>query len=220
MNIPHDWTFKTADVAGEFDKHVREQLPWYDLTTGAIAHFARHYIPHGGRVYDIGASTGNIGKALADVIADREVEFIALDNSAEMQSRYTGPGTFILADAEGYKFEKFDLAVCFLSMMFMPVSKRAAFLFRLIASIREGGAIIIFDKCVPKLGYLGTVTSRLALSGKLAAGVPASEILAKELSLGGVQRPLLDAELPPGCVEIFRFGDFAGWIIEAKALTL
>ena len=216
MNIPHDWTFKTADVAGEFDKHVREQLPWYDLVTGAIAHFARHYIPHGGRVYDIGASTGNIGKALADVIADRSVEFIALDNSAEMQSRYTGPGTFLLGDATEFEFEPFDLSILFLSMMFMPVIKRGPWLLKLAAKVRKGGAVLIFDKCLPRVGYLSIVLSRLALAGKTAAGVPAAEIIAKELSLGGIQRPICESELPLGCVEIFRFGDFAGWICEAK----
>ena len=58
--------------------------------------------------------------------------------------------------------------------------------------------------------------SRLALAGKVATGTPASEIVAKELSLGGVQRPL-DPGLVDGwgeAVEFFRFGDFAGWIIE------
>lgn len=40
------------------------------------------------------------------------------------------------------------------------------------------------------------------------------EIVAKELSLAGVQRPLRRTEIPERAVEIFRFGDFAGWISE------
>lgn len=119
FQIPRDWTFKTSGVANHFDRHVREQLPWYELTTGVIAHVARHYIPEGGLVYDIGASTGNVA----------------------------------------------------------------------------------------------TVLWRLALAGKVAAGADARDVIAKELSLSGVQRPLHPDELT-GAVEIFRFGDFAGWIIE------
>ncbi|WP_321900045.1 hypothetical protein, partial [Paraburkholderia heleia] len=46
--------------------HVHEQLPWYDLATETVVHFARHYIPNGGRVYDIGCATGNVGRARAD----------------------------------------------------------------------------------------------------------------------------------------------------------
>lgn len=60
------------------------------------------------------------------------------------------------------------------------------------------------------------VTSRIILAAKLAAGADATSILLKELSLGGVQRPVAVAELGPGAVEWFRFGDFAGWLIEAS----
>ena len=35
------------------------------------------------------------------------------------------------------------------------------------------------------------------------------------LSLGGIQRPLRKGELPDNAVEVFRFGDFGGWVIEA-----
>ena len=213
MTIPRDWTFKTSDVATEFDQHVREQLPWYDLTTGVVAHVARHYIPEGGRVYDIGASTGNIGAALADTLISRRAEFIPIDNSAAMADIYQGPGNLIVADAAEYDYEPFDLAVLFLCLMFVPPSKREAFVGRLRQRLRPGGAIIIFDKCEPVTGYVATVLWRLALAGKAAAGVDAREILAKELSLGGVQRPINPQEIAPA-TEIFRFGDFAGWVIE------
>jgi tRNA (cmo5U34)-methyltransferase len=213
MNIPKDWTFKTADIAAEFDQHVREQLPWYDLTTGVVAHVARHYIPEGGRVYDIGASTGNVGLALADTIKDRRAELIPIDNSSEMASRYTGPGTLIIANAEEFDFEPFDLSVLFLCLMFISPATRLGLIKKLRERVRPGGAIIIFDKCVPASGYVATILSRLALAGKVAAGVDAREILSKELSLSGVQRPISPHEIDPA-TEIFRFGDFAAWIIE------
>ena len=63
MQIPSEgsWSFDADGIADAFDDHVREQLPWYDLATDALIHIARHYIPEGGIVYDIGASTGNMG---------------------------------------------------------------------------------------------------------------------------------------------------------------
>jgi tRNA (cmo5U34)-methyltransferase len=213
MTIPTDWTFKTADVAGEFDRHVREQLPWYELTTGVVAHVARHYIPEGGRVYDIGASTGNVGNAIADTLAARKAEIVPIDNSAAMAEIYRGPGSLVIADAAEFDYQPFDLAVLFLCLMFVPPSKRGEFIARLRSRIRPGGAIIVFDKCEPATGYVATVLWRLALAGKTAAGVDAREILAKELSLGGIQRPINPREIEPA-TEIFRFGDFAGWIIE------
>jgi len=215
MEIPREWTFERKDIAEGFDLHVREQLPFYDMATGAIAHIARHYIPERGLVYDIGASTGNVGNAIAPILDQRKAKLVPIESSAEMCELYAGPhkGHLLRRDALDFDFDRFDLAICFLVMMFFPVSKREAFIAELREKVRPGGAIIIFDKTEAVTGYPATILMRLALAGKLSAGVKAEEIIAKELSLGGVQRPL-DPAILGDAVEWFRFGDFAGWIIE------
>ena len=48
---------------------------------------------------------------------------------------------------------------------------------------------------------------------KINNGVNPEDIIKKELSLNGVQRPLDKNELPSNSIEVFRFGDFAGWVI-------
>jgi tRNA (cmo5U34)-methyltransferase len=98
--------------------------------------------------------------------------------------------------------------------MFIKPPLRAALLLRILESLNPGGALVILDKCTPVAGYPSVVLQRLALAGKIAAGVPAVEVVEKELSLGGVQRPLCPKELPISAIEVFRFGDFAGWLIE------
>lgn len=213
MDIPHDWTFKTSDVATGFDQHVREQLPWYDLMSGAVAHIARHYIPHGGTVYDLGCSTGNIGTLLADVIQSREARLIPVDNAESMRAKYAGPGEFTLADVGTMEIQPFDVAIAFLCLMFIPKGNRTGLIARLRDKCNPGGAIIIVDKMQAIGGYLGTVISRLTLAGKVAANVPAEQIIAKEMSLSGVQRPLATEELG-SAVQVFQFGEFSGWVIE------
>ena len=213
MEIPTDWTFKTADVADGFDQHVREQLPWYDLMSGAVAHIARHYIPDGGTVYDLGCSTGNIGKLLADTVAARNVNFIPVDNAETMRSLYEGPGEFTVADVATMKLEDFDVAIAFLCLMFVPRATRSMLVARLRSQCRKGGAVIVVDKMQSAGGYLGSVMNRLTLAGKAAAGVPAAEIIKKELSLAGIQRPLEPAELPDA-IKVFQFGEFSGWVME------
>lgn len=215
MEIPREWTFERKEIAEGFDRHVREQLPFYDMTTGAVTHIARHYIPEGGLVYDIGASTGNIGNAIAPILDQRKAKLIPIESAAEMCDLYQGPqkGHLVNADALEFDFEEFDLAICFLVMMFFPVAKREAFIDELREKVRPGGAIIIFDKTEAVTGYPATILMRLAFAGKLSAGVEADEIIAKELSLGGIQRPI-DPEILGDAIEWFRFGDFAGWIIE------
>ena len=215
LEIPKNWTFRSTDVAKHFDQHVREQLPWYDLVTKAVAHFGRHYIPNGGRVYDVGASTGNVGNALRDTLSQRRAKFTAIDESSEMASRYAGPPQLVVADAVRYEYEPFDFAVCFLVFMFLPVAERSSFLRRLTQLTKPGGALVIVDKIQMPSGYVGTAFSRLTLQQKLAAGAKPSAILQKELSLAGYQRPLDPRMLPKTARQFFQVGEFVGWIIEA-----
>lgn len=213
MDIPREWTFENTKVASGFDRHVREQLPWYDLVTGAVAHIARHYIPRNGLVYDIGASTGNIGQAIEETIVERKAKLVGIEASAEMCARYKAPGELVQIDALDFRFQPYDLAICYLVLMFLPVGKRQEFIDYLKSLIKPGGALLIVDKCEAATGYEATVFWRLTLAGKIAAGVDAESVIAKELSLSGVQRPLDPAMLGDDAVQWFRFGDFAGWIV-------
>ena len=133
-----------------------------------------------------------------------------------MKSIYSGPGKIVVADIAEIEFEQFDVAISFLCLMFLTIKARAVVLERLVNKCRPGGAIIIVDKLENCGGYVGTILSRLAMAGKLAAGIDAGQIIAKEMSLAGIQRPLSESELPNGAQRLFQFGDFVGWIIEKK----
>lgn len=218
VEIADTWTFETSNVASGFDAHVREQLPWYDLVTNAVAQIARHFIPSGGMVYDIGASNGNIGRALADVLRDRAATLVAIEASQAMVERYDAPGIIKHAHAEDFDFADFDLAICMLSLMFVSPARVEELIARLRSRIKPGGALIVVERMLPPDGYASIITSRLTLATKLAQGASPEEVLAKELSLAGVQRPLSRAVLD-GATEWFRFGDFAGWLIEPSPIT-
>lgn len=216
--IPANWTFRDDGVAAGFERHVREQLPWYDLATGAVAHVARHYIPENGIIYDLGAATGNIGRALWPTLTARNADLFAIEASAEMAANYTGPGTVAIERVEAIQYYPFDVAIAFLTLMFVPIAERPGLIARLGGMVRPGGAIVVVDKCEAAAGYPGTVLWRLALAGKMATGVEPAEIVAKELSLMGVQRPFDPAmlELIGRPIEFLRFGEFAGWLVEKR----
>jgi tRNA (cmo5U34)-methyltransferase len=216
MKIPTNWTFQNKDVADGFENHVREQLPWYDLATFTVAQIARHYIPENGTVLDLGASTGNIARAIEQTLHDRSADLIAIERSKEMCDLYQGAGTLHCANLQSFDFPKFNVAIGFLTLMFLPVDERKLVLEQLLLKAKSGGAIILFDRMEAATGYAATALWRLTLSGKVKAGAPAQEIIEKELSLAGVQRPIARYEYPADAIEIFRFGDFAGWLIEVK----
>lgn len=217
MEIPRDWTFDNSNIAEGFDRHVREQLPWYDLLTAAIAHIVRHYLPVNGLVYDIGSSTGNIGRAIENTVLDRNARLIAIEKSESMCSVYTGPGECINCDALDFEFEDYDVCICFLVIMFMPTFRRKIWLRNLASRIKPGGALIVADKTADHMGYLSTVMHRLTIAGKASAGIDAREIVSKELSLSGIQRPITSSMMDyiaPRPAEVFRFGEFACWVCE------
>lgn len=214
MDIPANWTFETSEIAEGFDQHVREQLPWYELATNAVAHIARHYVPEDGVVVDLGASTGNVGRAIAQTLTDRRAKLIAVDRAESMRPLYRAPGEFVVADLRDYEPPRCDLVVAFLCLMFLPIAARKTMIARAIGSLNPGGALVMFDRMESESGYPATILWRMTLAGKVAANVDPREIVAKELSLAGVQRPLARREVPEAAIEVFRFGDFAGFLIE------
>lgn len=214
MMICDHWTFDDPEIVEGFDKHVREQLPWYDLATDLVQHLGWHYICEGGLVYDIGASTGNITSALVPILKNRNGFIISIDKAESMRTAWKAPSELIIADASEYAFENFDFCVCFLTLMFVSPGKRQLLIEKLKRKCKRGGAIVIFDKCQLSPGYLGTVLSRYALRAKLRSGATPEDILKKDLSLAGVQRPLSLNEID-GAIEVFRVGEFAGWVWES-----
>lgn len=151
---------------------------------------ARQYIPKGGKVYDLGASTGNVGRVLAPVLEARAATLTALDECPDMIAAYAAPGRAIVADMTRFAYKPFDVAVAFLALMFLAVPARRKLLARLRQQLRPGGAIIVFDKLVPPGGYPATVLARLTWTSKLAQGAEAEAIVRKKLALSGIQRPL------------------------------
>lgn len=214
MKIPANWTFKDTSVARGFDAHVREQLPWYDLLTHAVQHIGRHYIPENGVVYDIGASTGNISLALADTIKARNASIYSIEESEQMVKQWSGHGQIIHASALDYAFDEHDLSVLFLVLMFMPLQRRKAFVEQVYSKLRKGGAMVVVDKLQGRGGYFDVIQRRLTMAWKVRSGIDPQLILDKELSLSGVQRPITESELPQAAQCFFRFGEFAGYILE------
>jgi tRNA (cmo5U34)-methyltransferase len=221
--IPEHWTFDSAAVAARFDQHVREQLPWYDHLLDCIVHFGAHYIQEKGWVYDVGASTGNVGVRLAPYMCERGAHLVAIERSPDMARKWQPPPgvafdnfKLLVEDVRTAEIGNFDFCVVNLVLMFLPSPDRANLVRKLVELVNPGGALVIVDKVNSPPGYLGTVFRRMAMKWKLAAGATAEEIVAKELSLGGVQRPISPAIIPANATRFFQFGEFVGWIYERE----
>ena len=205
------WTFEDSNLANNFGEHVRGQLPWYDLATGLVRCIAENYLSEGGLMYDIGASDGNITKETEDIINSRSIEAVSIECSSEMAKHWAGVGRVEVVNACDYNYKDFDLCVAFLTFMFIDPSRRRGLLNNLRAKIKEGGALIIVDKFNGTGGYNDTILRRMTMRQKLSNGESSAEILDKELSLSGVQRPL-DLDFLRGD-QFFQAGEFRGFIL-------
>lgn len=207
------WTFNDEKLAKDFSSYVKSQLPWYDLATKLVVQICENYLPvANGVLYDIGASDGNITRSMNCLLSNRKVETISLESSEQMCKQWHGYGEIIQCDAINHNYKNFDVAVCFLALMFLPVSELRDFIENLKAKCKSGGCIVFVEKFQAPKGYAGTVIRRMTLKQKMESGVTAQEIIEKELSLSGVQRPLSDSYKTESC--FFKVGEFEGYIYE------
>jgi len=222
----NSWTFETPEIAGSFDAHVREQLPWYDMVTDAVVYIARNYMPKGCVVTEIGASTGNMTKALLPIFDERDGNsYQAIEVSPPMCEIFNAnikhalvqcweEDILDMAEDNFDALDKSHVTILFLTLMFIPVNEREDLMKMLISHSYKGGCIIVVDKVLDHGGYFATVLKRLGMQFKLQQGAKPEDVLKKEMSLAGVQIPIDPAILGADAKQFFRMGEFAGWVIE------
>lgn len=215
------WSFENKSISENFNTHVREQLPWYDMVSDAVAYIARNYLTEGERITDHGSSTGNMINKLLPLIIERKATIHGIEKSfsmyQKMQERFFDSHLECLSLEAGdicdYGFEESQIHIIFLTLMFVPVHKRKELLEVIKQKTKKGGVIIIVDKVLDHNGYFATVLKRLGMHWKIEQGAMLEDVIKKEMSLAGVQIPI-DLELVKDGKEFFRMGEFAGWVIE------
>jgi len=214
------WTFDTPEIANTFDAHVREQLPWYDMVTDAVVYIVRNYLNEGGRVVDIGASTGNTIDKLMPLLLERKAYADAIERSpsmvASLKKRFENHHnvTVMQDDVRICPLPAAQVYILFLTLMFIPVYERPRVIRALKERLPVGGVLIVVDKVCDHGGYFSTVLKRLGMHWKIQQGAKLGDVTTKEMSLAGVQIPLDPSMLGAEAKEFFRMGEFAGWVIE------
>jgi tRNA (cmo5U34)-methyltransferase len=217
MTLDKNRDFTFNGIAGEFDTHVRGQLPWYDTVKDIACYITRSYVQNHGIIYDIGCSTGNIARRVLNTV-NRDFQIIGIDAEEGMLDLYPKHGkvkTFC-GDCMDYKYEPYDVALLFLTCQFLDTDLRAEFLNKLYKLKKKNGIIIIVDKFINSYAdaYFNSVMNKFNMLLKLENGLRAEDILNKELSLSGVQFPLRKGELPGRKqIQFFAMGDFQGYVI-------
>ena len=217
-----NFCFNFSKLKG-FDTHVRKQLPWYDIVLDALEFFTACFLTEKGTVYDIGSGTGNYYQRIAPLLESREASYIGIEKAPNMYERHqslagrTKDSLYNLDIRDFQISEPYDVCIVNLMLMFLPYEAQGQLLRKLLGKMSPFGILILVEKDFSRgEGFLRYVLERLTMYLKLKQGVPKDEILEKELSLMGIQRPLYDMQLGGRyrVTEWLRIANFTGLAVE------
>lgn len=208
------WSFD--QVADHFDDHIRNHLPWYDMVTRLTAFMASAHVIKGTNIVDIGASTGNISRALLERIGNLEADYgmINIEPNDAMRDNFSGAGVVYrsIDDAE-IPDGSTSVVICFLSLSFIDRDELDRLNDQIVRILTRDGVVILVDKFEAPF-YLSEFRAN-AFNEKILAGVSSEEIIRKEISLVGTQHPVTvpEADIGGEVFEFFRMGEFAGYVV-------
>jgi tRNA (cmo5U34)-methyltransferase len=230
------WTFDDAKLANRFEQEMTDHVPGFlamrEACTGLATQFLRDYPD--ARVLDLGASTGSASEPL---LGCSRGHFYLIEQAPAMVRRcfkrfrkYADRVHVHEGNFAKISIPSASLALCVLSMMFVPVERRVHVLSRVRASMEAcetPGMLLFVEKVLVTNPDLDDVFGLYRLSAKLKAGVGFSYAEKKALALENVLVPLSAEENErmlrrAGFAEVETFWaapGFRGWVAVTKDRT-
>lgn len=186
------WEF-TPEVVAEFDRHVRQSVPFYDVIQDTVAELADWLAPAGSTVVDLGISTGETFRRINERHPERDHAFIGYDTSPDMleAARRKVPDltTYEADIADGLEHYDAALTLSLFTLQFLEPEVRADVLADAYERTAPGGAIIIAEKIRIPDARWSEVATELSWDYKADQGIPSDAIRTKARALRGVLRP-------------------------------
>lgn len=188
-------------VASVFDDMLHRSIPFYEEQIKLIAHFASLLLREGGRVYDLGSSTGNVLFALSSL--SPKAECIGLDNSSAMikksQLKAQAYGSqvkirFQEADFLLYDFLPSKVMVANYTMQFVRPMQREKMISKIFHSLQEGGMFFMGEKMISSEKFLDRAMIEHYYAYKSTQGYSQIEITQKREALENVLIPYTQEE--------------------------
>jgi tRNA (cmo5U34)-methyltransferase len=196
-----NWEF-TAQVAANFNDHVRKSVPFYDVTQELVLQLSDWFVYKGATVYDIGCATGTTLMALAQRHSAKQLQLIGVDESPQMLAKVGGntqlPDNIQLFDRDIFDVDlapaSASLILSLYTLQFIPTQKRGQLLRKLYNGLNRRGAFILVEKVLDSDPLLTDIYIQQHWAQKQAMGFDVGEIYNKAAALRGVLTPLSTAE--------------------------
>jgi len=188
------WSFG-GSVPETFDNHVGRSVPQYQQGHEIVVALSDFFIRPGSRVYELGCSTGELTRKMAEANSDRHVSFIGLEIEpamVEAAKRKTSnfPRVEIReADIIDAELEPADLIVAYYTIQFIQPAIRQLLFDKIFNSLNWGGGFLLFEKVRAPDARFQDMMSSLYVDFKLQQGFTEQEIVNKSRSLKGILEP-------------------------------
>jgi tRNA (cmo5U34)-methyltransferase len=202
MSVGHEisapnagWTFGN-DVAETFVEHIRQSVPLYEEGHKLICQLSDFFVQSDSVVYEIGTSTGELIRKLAQHNATKpDTRWIGIDVEEAMAEKAAShcadvPNVSIVHDdARLMDLEPADMIVSYYTMQFVPPRSRQELFDKIYASLNWGGAFLIFETVRGPDARFQDILTQLYTDFKIQNGFSNDEIVEKSRSLKGVLEP-------------------------------
>lgn len=142
-------------VVRVFPDMISRSVPGYELVIPMVGMLARRYAQPGSKIYDLGSSLGASSLAMAQAIKQKDVEIVAVDNSAAMVRRCrqlvdkndtTVPVDVRLENVLDTEIDNASVVVLNFTLQFLDRGQRQGLVNRIAKGLCPGGVLIISEK--------------------------------------------------------------------------
>lgn len=182
------WRFND-NVSKQFDKHVRQSIPYYDGIQNYVCSISEWFIKDKTIVYDLGCLTGETSKNLFTKYPKKDFSYIGYDLSPSMiqiakkrNKRFLKKAKFTVADINKIKFKQTDLFLSILTFPFLNSSSRIKIYKKIYNSLNHGGALIFIDKVRGSKSMYDDIFNQIYFDFKIDNNLNHEQILNKATS--------------------------------------
>lgn len=188
------WTFAKSKIVKNFDNHILKSVPLYKEGHDLIINLSEFFLKDNAVCYDIGCSTGELLKKIAQNLQIESNKYYGIDNQINMikfakNKNKSKNIRFINSDITKVKLKKADLIICYFTLQFIKPKKRIEILKKIYKSLNWGGGFIIFEKVRAPDARFQDLMLKLYDEFKLKNGFELQEIASKTRTLYGILEP-------------------------------
>lgn len=188
------WSFNDTQVAENFSQHAKRSIPLYDEGHQLICDISDFFLPSSGRCYELGCSRGQLLKSLVLKHANKDIQWIGIDNSDSMleEAKKDSENTsieWICEDICTSSMHSADLIIAYYTVQFVSPRLRQDLINRIFEALNWGGALLLFEKVRGPDARFQDILSTLYSEFKLNNGYSPEEIFNKSRSLKGILEP-------------------------------